>query len=97
MKVRMLSGRVLMALGLLLMVIGTASVPSTSLAAIAPPDCRGTCNNCGTPSGGNCFRLENGVYVHGSCTKNQGTCGTCTGNCSVHVIDQISTCVCDVT
>jgi hypothetical protein len=96
MNVRKIIGRGLMGLGLFLMLMGTVSVPSTSWAAFVPADCRGTCNNCGTPSGVNCFRSEGGIDVHGSCTKNKGTCGTCTGKCSVQVVNQVDKCVCDV-
>lgn len=104
MNVRKLVGRGLIGVGLLLMMIGTASVPSTSWAAALPAlgaeDCKGTCNRCGTavsqPGGKyKCFRQENGVSVYGNCSQNGVKCALCTGDCNVEPIGGNQTCVCD--
>lgn len=88
MKVRKLVGSGLMGLGLLLMLIGTASVPSTSWAAAVPAVCSASCNKCGSSElqadeSFKCFRQVGGVNQEGTC--NHGStdryCDGCTGDC----------------
>lgn len=103
MKVEKFVGRCLMGLGLILMLIGTASVPSTSLAGpgpIAVALCGGGCNQCGTPQDqGNetweCLRQDNGATVNGTCDTSTISCTGCDGGCSVKKNNGTRTCVCD--
>ena len=88
MNVRKIVGRGLMGVGFLLMLIGTASVPSSSWAASVPRNCFTGCNKCGLSEdqGNNtfkCFRQVNGVNQRGYCnnTSNNSSCNGCTGEC----------------
>ncbi len=104
MNVRKVVGRGLMGLGLLLMLIGTASVPSTSWAGTvpAPALCDASCNKCGsseTQADGTfkCFRQVGGVNQAGTC--NHGStyryCDGCTGDCdTTSLVDGKAACSC---
>ncbi len=105
MNVRKLIGSSLMGLGLLLMFVGTVSVPSTSSAAPSPLPalCNAACNGCGTPQRQDngtyeCLKQVGGVTVNGTCTnsENSVTCNGCTGGCSEKKYDGEYSCVCDI-
>ncbi len=88
MNVRKIDGRVLMGFGLLLMVIGTASTPSTARAAVEIEGvvCRGTCNKCGTSyvqtdGSFKCYTTVGGVNNIGYCSSGTTGCHGCTGGC----------------
>jgi len=94
-------GRGLMGIGLLLMVIGTASVPSTSWAAvIVAKQCAAACDHCGSAQNqGNgiyrCFVTDkNGVHVEGTCDKSGTDCELCSGGCEKILINEEPACTC---
>lgn len=104
MNVRKLVGRGLMAFGLCLMLLGTASVPSTSLAgplaAVALDLCQGSCNQCGDPQQQEdetweCLKNDNGTIINGTCATDVVSCNGCSGGCTVKTYDSEKKCVCD--
>ena len=105
MNVRKFVGRCLMAIGLLLMFVGTATVPSTSHAgfvAEVEDYCDGNCNNCGTPQDQGmgrweCLREDGGVVVNGTCATDNRQCKKCSGGCTVKTFEGNRSCVCDNT
>lgn len=100
MSVSKVVGRGLMGLGLLLMLIGTASVPSTSwAAAVGPPKCEASCNHCGAAElqadqSYKCLKLVAGVPVDGECDKVGGNCKACSGDCEHVDVDSVPLCKC---
>jgi hypothetical protein len=104
MKVRMLIGRSLMGLGLLLMVIGTLSVRSTTWAAGIPvAPCNAGCNECGTPQeqddeSWECLKKQGDIVLNGSCdtNPNSATCTGCAGGCTAKKFQGVRSCVCDI-
>jgi len=102
MNVRKIVGRGLMGVGFLLMLIGTASVPSSSWAASVPAVCSSSCNKCGSSQAqpGNtflCFRQINGVNQSGYCNagSNYRYCNGCTGDCNTtDLVDGEAACSC---
>ena len=100
MSVMNVIGRSLMGLGLLLMLIGTASVPSTSFAAVVvAKQCAASCDHCGEAEEQGfgkylCFRTVGGKHVQGDCDKNGADCGLCAGGCEQIFIKKKPACTC---
>jgi len=97
MNVKKCVGRGLIGMGLLLMFIGTTSVPS-AIAAGVPARCEGSCNKCGTPQPQTvgppkCIVTVGGAAL-GTCNQLGAACGSCTGGCEVVQVDGVDKCVC---
>ena len=102
MIVRKIVGRGLIGMGLLLMLIGTASVPSTSWAAVVGEKrCEGACDHCGRAhSQGNgtwlCYRTDkDDKHIEGTCDKGGADCELCLGGCKKILIDNEPACTCE--
>lgn len=101
MNVQKIAGRGLIGMGLLLMVFGTATVPSSSWAGSVGLDCTHSCNHCGDAEhqGGGIYQCisksSSGVPSDGYCDKTATGCTKCLGSCSKVMVKDLPKCKCD--
>ena len=108
-------GSLLSVVGLMLMVGGACVFPVAGsshayaeLAVLPPilaPDCKGSCDRCGSPERQNpgvlpaiykCIRTNtDGTFSVGNCKTTPSGCNLCTGSCSDEVVGGNVVCECD--